>query len=58
MVMREDKPRGQKASLHGGNVDLAWLKEFSPALSAKLPPLRGGASWSGKGVMWGFRARA
>jgi hypothetical protein len=51
-VMRGDKLEVKKASLHGGRVDLAWLQEFSPALSAKLPPLRGGVEleWEGRDV--------
>jgi hypothetical protein len=32
----------KKASLQAGHFDLAWLQELSPALRAKLPPLRGG----------------
>jgi hypothetical protein len=50
MVMREDHLDINKASLHGGNVDLAWLKEISPALAAQLPPLIGGMQleWEGR----------
>ncbi|MHB1082393.1 MAG: hypothetical protein ACYC67_23580 [Prosthecobacter sp.] len=42
----------KRASLHGGNFELAWLQELSPALSAKLPPLRGGLQfdWEGRDV--------
>jgi hypothetical protein len=52
MVMREDRLDIHKASLHGGNVDLAWLKEISPALAARLPPLMGGMQleWEGRDV--------
>lgn len=51
-VMRGDNIEVKKISLHGGNVDLDWIKEFSPALSAKLPPLRGGVQieWEGRDV--------
>ncbi len=49
-VMSEDAIELKKLSLHGGHVDLDWLKEFSPALSAKLPPLRGKVQveWEGR----------
>jgi hypothetical protein len=51
-VMREDDIELKKASLQGGNFDLAWLTQFSPALSAKLPPLGGGLQfeWEGREV--------
>ena len=49
-VMREDTIEVKQLSLHGGNVDLDWLREFSPALSAQLPPLRGKVQleWEGR----------
>lgn len=49
-VMHEDSIEMRKISLRGGQVDLAWLKEASPALSEKLPPLRGGVQfeWEGR----------
>ncbi len=40
-VMHGDDIELKKISLQGGNFDLDWLKEFSPALHGKLPPLRG-----------------
>ena len=48
-AMKDDKIVIKTGSLRGGNVDLAWIKEFSPALSEKLPPLRGGVQfdWDG-----------
>ena len=49
MVMREDHLDLSKGSLRGGNVDLAWLKEISPALAARLPPLTGGMQWEWEG---------
>ena len=50
--MREDDIELKQASLQGGSLDLAWLQELTPALSAKLPPLRGGVQfeWEGRGV--------
>jgi hypothetical protein len=50
--MRGDDIELKKASLHGGHFDLAWLQELSPALRAKLPPLRGGMQfeWEGREV--------
>lgn len=51
-AMKDDKIAIKTGSLRGGNVDLAWIKEFSPALSEKLPPLRGGVQfeWDGHGL--------
>ncbi|MCB1277145.1 hypothetical protein [Prosthecobacter sp.] len=51
-VMLGDKLEIKQVSLSGGRIDLAWLKEFSPALSAKLPPLSGGVEleWKGKNM--------
>lgn len=48
-AMQDEKIAIKTGSLRGGNVDLAWIKEFSPALSEKLPPLRGGVQfeWDG-----------
>ncbi len=42
----------KKASLQDGHFDLAWLQELSPALRAKLPPLRGGLQfdWDGRDI--------
>lgn len=40
-VMHDDDIDLKKISLQGGSFDLDWLKEFSPELHAKLPPLRG-----------------
>ena len=50
--MRGDDIELKKAWLHGGHFDLAWLRELSPALSAKLPALRGGLQfeWEGRDV--------
>ena len=50
--MRGDDIDLKKAWLRGGVVDLAWLQQISPALSAKLPPLRGGLQmeWEGRDV--------
>jgi len=50
--MRGDDLELKKASLQGGHLDLAWLQQLNPALSAKLPPLQGGVQfeWSGRDV--------
>lgn len=52
-AMKDDKIAIKTGSLRGGNVDLAWIKEFSPALSEKLPPLRGSVQfeWDGHDLM-------
>ena len=52
-AMKDDKIVIKTGSLRGGNIDLAWIKEFSPALSEKLPPLRGGVQfeWDGHDLM-------
>jgi len=52
-AMKDDKIAIKTGSVRGGNVDLAWIKEFSPALSEKLPPLRGGVQfeWDGHDLM-------
>ncbi len=46
--MRGEDITVKKASLHGGKLDLAWLRDFS----AKLPPLLGGLQfdWEGRDV--------
>ena len=40
----------KKFSLQGGSFDLDWIRQLSPALSAKLPPLRGSLQleWEGR----------
>ncbi len=42
----------KKASLHGGQFDLARLQDFSPALKDKLPPLSGSVQldWDGRDI--------
>lgn len=40
-VMHGDDIEVKKISLQDGALDLDWIKELSPALYAKLPPLRG-----------------
>ena len=52
-AMKDDKIVIKSGSLRGGNVDLAWIKEFSPALSEKMPPLRGSVQleWDGHGLV-------
>ena len=49
MVMREDHLDLKHGSLRGGSIDLAWLKEISPALAAQWPPLTGGMQWEWEG---------
>lgn len=48
-AMKDDKIEIKQGTLRDGQLDLAWIKEFSPALSEKLPPLRGGVQleWTG-----------
>ncbi|MDI1313380.1 hypothetical protein [Prosthecobacter sp.] len=50
--MRGSEINIKKASLKNGNFDLAWLQQLSPALRAKLPPLRGGLQfeWDGRDI--------
>lgn len=50
--MRGNEIEVKIASLQGGHFDLAWLQELSPALRAKLPPLRGGVQfdWEGRDI--------